>query len=162
VKKKDKAVRWGLFSIVGAAFSLMVLHLIILFVLGNQASTFLYPFFEAYRLVSLAGFIEHFDAFLLAMWMSIVFIKMCLFHYVTVLGSAQWLGLSDYKPLSLPIALILVAVGIWTAPNLTFLNSFFDGEAFLYSSLVQVVIPLGLLAVAAIRKMEGTRKEEGA
>ena len=64
------------------------------------------------------------------MWLSIIFIKMCLFHYVAVLGTAQWLGLSDYKPLSLPIALILVAVGVWTAPNLTYLNNFFDGEAF--------------------------------
>ncbi len=95
------------------------------------------------------------------MWMSIVFIKMCLFHYVTVLGSAHWLGLSDYKPLSLPIALLLVAVGGWTVPTLTDLNQFFDGESFVYSSLVQIAIPLSLLAVAVIRRVKRPRGEDG-
>lgn len=162
VKKGDKAAKWGFIAVVGSALSLVVLHLIIVFVLGNQAGTYIYPLFEAFRLISLAGFIEHVDAFLLATWMSIIFIKISLFHYVITLASAQWLGLADYKPLSLPIAFILVAVGIWTAPNLNFLNAFFDGEALVYSSLVQIVIPLVLLALAGIRRVKGTREEERA
>jgi len=159
VKKQDKAGRWGTVSVVGSVLTLLVFDLIAVFVLGNQSATFLYPLFETFRLISLAGFFEHIDAFLLAMWLTIIFAKICLFQYVAVLGSAQWLGLSDYKPLSLPIAFILVTFSIWTAPNLSFLNRFLDGEGVFYSHLVQVVIPLGLLAVAGIRKVKGTRKE---
>ncbi|MFC7441082.1 GerAB/ArcD/ProY family transporter [Laceyella putida] len=159
VKEQDKAGRWGAISVFGSMLTLTVFDLIAVFVLGNQSATFLYPLFETFRLISLAGFFEHIDAFLLAMWLTIIFAKICLFQYVAVLGSAQWLGLSDYKPLSLPIAFILVAVSIWTAPNLSFLNRFLDGEGVFYSHLIQVVIPLGLLAVAGIRKVKGTREE---
>ncbi|GGE15301.1 hypothetical protein GCM10011571_16100 [Marinithermofilum abyssi] len=162
VKEQDKAGRWGAVAIVGSILTLTVFDLISVFVLGNQSATFLYPLFETVRLISLAGFFEHIDAFILAMWLTIIFAKICLFQYVAVLGSAQWLGLSDYKPLSLPIAFILVAVSIWTAPNLSFLNRFLDGEGVFYSHLVQVVIPLGLLAVAGIRKVKGTREEGNA
>jgi len=159
VKEQDKAGRWGAVSVVGSMLTLTLFDLIVVFVLGNQTATFLYPLFETFRLISLAGFFEHIDAFLLAMWLTIIFAKICLFQYVAVLGTAQWLGLSDYKPLSLPIAFILVAFSIWTAPNLSFLNRFLDGEGVFYNHLVQVVIPLGLLAVAGIRKVKGTRKE---
>lgn len=162
VKEQDNAGRWGAVSVVGSVLTLTVFDLIVVFVLGNQTATFLYPLFETFRLISLAGFFEHTDAFLLAMWLTIIFVKICFFLYVSVLGSAQWLGLSDYKPLALPIAFILVAVTIWTAPNLSFLNRFLDGEGVFYSHLVQVVIPLGLLAVAGIRKVKGTREEGSA
>jgi spore germination protein KB len=162
VKEQDKAGRWGAISIFGSMLTLTVFDLIAVFVLGNQSATFLYPLFETFRLISLAGFFEHIDAFVLAMWMIIIFAKICLFLYVAVLGSAQWLGLSDTKPLALPIAFILVAVGIWTTPNVSFMNRFLDGEGLFYSHLAQVVIPLGLLVVAGIRKVKGTREEGSA
>jgi spore germination protein KB len=158
VKEQDKAGRWGAVAVIGSMLTLTVFDLVAVFVLGNQSATFLYPLFESIRLISLAGFFEHIDAFLLAMWLTIIFAKICLFQYVAVLGSAQWLGLSEYKPLSLPIAFILVAVSIWSAPSLTFLNRFLDREGFFYSHLVHVVIPLALLAVAGIRKVKGTRE----
>ncbi|PRX40209.1 spore germination protein KB [Planifilum fimeticola] len=161
VRKGDHAARWGVVGVVGSMLVLMLFHLIILFIVGNQSNKFLFPLFEAFRLISLSGFLEHVDAFLLAIWLFIIFVKISLMHYTIVLGAAQWLGLSDYKPLSLPIALILIAVAGWTVPNLTNLNQFFDGEFFVYNSLVQIVIPLALLAVAAIRGQKGKRGEEG-
>ncbi|MGB0090560.1 MAG: endospore germination permease [Planifilum fulgidum] len=161
VRKRDKAARWGVVGLVGSMLMLMLFHLIILFILGNQADRFLFPLFEAFRLINLAGFLEHVDAFLLAIWLFIIFIKITLMHYAVVLGTAQWLGLADYKPLSLPIALLLVAVGGWTVPTLTDLNQFFDGESFVYSSLVQIAIPLSLLAVAVIRRVKRPRGEDG-
>jgi len=158
VKEQDKAGKWGALAVLGSLMTLTVFDLVTVLVLGNQSATFLYPLMETFRLISLAGFLEHIDAFLLAMWLTIIFAKIFLFQYVAVLGAAQWFGLADYKPLSLPIGLILVAVSIWSAPNLSFLNRFLDGEGVFYSHLVHLVIPLGLLAVARIRNLKGTQK----
>ena len=84
VRKRDNTVRWGVVGVVGSMLVLMLFHLIILFMVGNQADKFLFPLFESFRLINLAGFLEHVDAFLLAIWLFIIFIKISLMHYAVV------------------------------------------------------------------------------
>jgi spore germination protein KB len=131
--------------------TLVAVNLVSLFVFGTQTITYTFPYFEVFRYISVGQFIERIDSFMLAIWVILIFVKVSLFHYVIVLSSAQWLGLSDYRFLSLPWAVILVAFGVWTAPSFPYFIHFFSTKVLFYSHLIQIVIPSFLLAVAWIR-----------
>jgi spore germination protein KB len=105
-----------------------------------------------FRYISLAEFIEHIDSLLLAVWVVLVFVKLCLYHYIIVLGAAEWFNLSNYSFLSLPVALIVISLGIWTVPNSSYLAYVLSTRVFFYSQLVQIVIPASLLVIAWIRR----------
>ena len=48
----------------------------------------------------------------MAAWMLGGFVKVGVFYYAAVLGSAQLFGLKDYRPLVLPAGTIVVALSI--------------------------------------------------
>ncbi len=39
------------------------------------------------------------------------------FYYVSALGTAQWLNLSDYRPVVWPIGILIVIFSLWSLPT---------------------------------------------
>jgi spore germination protein KB len=159
LSNREKAVPWGVAAIIGAMVTLVLINLVSLFVFGTQTITYTFPYFEVFRYISLGQFVERIDSFLLAIWVVLIFVKVSCFHYKIVLSVAQWLGLSDYRFLSLPWAVILVVFGIWTAPSFPYYIYFFSTKVFIYSHLIHIVIPSILLVIAWIRNRN--RSENG-
>jgi spore germination protein KB len=149
---RPKAVRWGILAILASTLTMVIFKMVPLFVFGPETFSYKFPYYEVFRYISLAEFLEHIDSFLLAVWVVLVFVKLSLYHYIIVLGAAEWFNLSNYSFLSLPVALIVIAFGIWTAPNSSYLAYVLSTKLFFYSQLVQVIIPASLLVIAWIRR----------
>jgi spore germination protein KB len=149
---RQKAVRWGILAILASMLSMIIFKMVPLFVFGPETFSYKFPYYEVFRYISLAEFIEHIDSLLLAVWVVLVFVKLCLYHYIIVLGAAEWFNLSNYSFLSLPVALIVISLGIWTVPNSSYLAYVLSTRVFFYSQLVQIVIPASLLVIAWIRR----------
>ncbi|OPX83512.1 MAG: Spore germination protein YndE [Pelotomaculum sp. PtaB.Bin104] len=112
----------------------------------------IFPSLNKVRMIHLANFLERLEAFVMFIWIAGGLIKICVFYWVAVLGSAQCLELKDYKPLVLPVGVILLALSIMAHDSIldlfTFLGRFWGPYALI---VFEAGIPLLLLIIAVIR-----------
>lgn len=151
VSDKHKGMKWGIVSVLMIMLTMVVTNIASLFLLGNSAYIFTYPVMVAARFITIGEFFEHLEAVVMAIWVMGTFIKMSVFYYAVVLGTAQWLKLSDYRPLTLPIGFLLLILGIWVSPNLQEMVHFLSTVSPFYFMSVQTLIPTLLLIIAYIR-----------
>lgn len=117
------------------------------------------PFLNQIRMIHIANFLDRLEPALMVIWVAGGAVQLSFFYWVAVLGCAQWLGLKDYKPLVLPVGVILLALSIMAHDSildLFTLVSLYWGPYAL--TLYQAGIPLLLLAVAVIRGHRGARQ----
>lgn len=105
----------------------------------------------AARYISIADFLEHLESIVMAIWIAGTFIKITVFYFILSLGIAQWLKLSDYRPIVLPIGFLILLQGLWSAGDLQELSHYLATTGAVYILSFQVPIPVILLLIATIR-----------
>lgn len=127
--------------------------LVSLIVLGTDLTTRdLYPSYNIARRITVGGFFERVEAMIAILWMLTLFIKIALFFYGFILGLSQLFRLKEYRVLTLPSGIALVALAPLIAPNFTYYNYIFDTYWVYYIITFGLFLPLVLLAVSMIRK----------
>lgn len=148
----EKGRKWGKISVFSVLITFIVTNFLILFLFGGTTSRYLYPLFSASRYISVAGFLEHLESILMAMWVAGTFIKFSVVLYAIVLCAAQLLNLSDYRPIVFPLGFLNILFSMWGTPN-KMVESEYNFIVFpIYSFFVQILIPLMLLIIAVLRK----------
>ena len=133
-------------------FTLTLLNIIALCLFGGITGTFTYPLMVATRYISIADFLEHLETIAMAIWVAGAFIKISVYFYALVLGTAQWLNLSDYRPLVFPLGFLVVPSTLWWAPNMQEFAAIVERSMIFYNHTFHTVIPILLLLIAVIRK----------
>ncbi|WP_047152024.1 GerAB/ArcD/ProY family transporter [Aneurinibacillus tyrosinisolvens] len=156
---REKGMKWSMISVFAVMLSLVSINLLTIFLFGKSVSSNTFPVFNAIRYISLGPFFEHLEAGIIAIWVLGVFMKISVFYYALVLGTAQWLHLSDYRPIVVPLGFLATLFSIWEFSNLQ--EQFeFSGKSFpFYTSFMLTVIPVLLLLIAVIRKRNRQKKE---
>lgn len=85
------------------------------------------------------------------MWMLTLFIEVTLYFYAFVLGLSQLLNLKEFRVLTLPTGMILIALAPLIAPNYTYYNAVFDNYWVYYIITFGLFLPLVLLSVGMFR-----------
>jgi spore germination protein KB len=152
IADRNKGKKCGMISVTAVMLTLSFINIAVLFVLGGITSRFLYPAISAVRYISIADFLEHIEAVVMSLWVAAVFLKIAVFYYALVLGTAQWLNLSDYRPVVFPMGFLLLLFAVWSAPNLIELTHFLGTSSPFYRISIQTGIPLLLLFIAKWRK----------
>ncbi|PKM79940.1 MAG: hypothetical protein CVU89_15865 [Firmicutes bacterium HGW-Firmicutes-14] len=125
---------------------------------GDLTANLNFPVFELARTISIAQFLERVDAVLMSFWVAGGVIKITTFNYCAVLGTAQLLNLSDYKPIILPLAVIQVFMALTGWENVGQLKYFINDIIAPYSLILfEGGIPLMLLVIARIRRLGVTK-----
>ncbi|MFC7393127.1 GerAB/ArcD/ProY family transporter [Scopulibacillus cellulosilyticus] len=150
VSDGKNAMKAGFISVLTAVLALLIVCLVILFILGNLTGKYLFPFMIIARYISVADFLEHVESIVMAIWIVGAFIKTCLYFYINVLGISQWLKLSEYRSLTLPVGLLLVILAVWEFPNLQALINF--SPVSVIDKITGFIIPVLLLLLAFIYK----------
>jgi len=152
------AHRVATLSLLLIGFFLTVSILEALLIFGpNVSAAWVFPTFNAVRVVSIANFLERLESVIVAVWVLGAFVKVGVFYYAAVLGSAQWFGLRDYRPLVAPVGVLLVALSIllW-GENIVEMLYFLTEVYAPFSLLVfEVGMPLLLLIIALARRKGG-------
>ena len=159
---QKKGMKYGMISVFAVMMTLVAVNLIVLFVLGPATSSKEYPLMNVARYVSIAEFFEHLESAVMAVWVVGAFVKISVFYYATTLGTAQWLNLSDYRPIVWPLGILMLEFGVWSFPNAMETENF-DVKTFpLYGLLIQTITPLFLLMIAIARKRKrlGSKKND--
>ncbi|ADL13570.1 GerAB/ArcD/ProY family transporter [Acetohalobium arabaticum] len=119
LRKKDRLTKSLLvgMSIAGILLTILVGG-IIAFSGTVMTVSFPFPVYYLSRYILLADFLTGFEAIFIILWLTSSFIEILVFFYPAVVGSAQWLGLKDYRPLIIPMTIITIALSLVPA-NLT-------------------------------------------
>lgn len=156
LNKPKEAYRVAALATLFTSFYLLVSILVAIMIFGpNVTGHWIFPTYNAVRVVSIANFLERMESIAVAVWMFGGFAKVGVFYYAAVLGSAQWLGLKDYRPLVAPVGVILVALAA-LCENIVELLDFLATAWPPYAlSVFEVGMPLVLLIVALARGKGG-------
>ncbi|AZV42408.1 GerAB/ArcD/ProY family transporter [Peribacillus asahii] len=156
---QKKGMKYGMMTVFVVTMTLVLINLIVLFVLGPATSFKVYPLMSVARYISLADFFEHLESFIMAVWIVGAFIKLSVFYYAAALGTAQWLNLSDYRPVVWPVGILILEFSFWSLPNTMGLERYLVGTFPVFALLIQTIIPLFLLMIAVIRKRKRQASE---
>ncbi|MEH6948867.1 endospore germination permease [Bacillus sp. JJ634] len=159
LKDPEKGRKWGIVSVLLLLVIVVSTNLISLLVLGSATGSFNAPLMNAVQYISIAEFLSHLEATVMAFWITGAFVKMSVFYYVLALGTAQWFNLSDYRPLVLPIVFLSVVLAVWQVPNV---SAFFVYSQTINSAVGPILftmIPLFLLLIAFLRKNKKQEKQ---
>ncbi|MBS4206485.1 endospore germination permease [Bacillus sp. FJAT-50079] len=158
LQDEKKAMKHGMFSVISVMMTLLITNLITLFVLGTTTAFKTYPLMNVSRYVSLGGFFENMEAVVMAVWISGAFVKISVFFYAAVISLAQWLNLSDYRPIIWPTGILVVQLAFWALPNTMEYNRF-NGMIFpFYSIIIQILIPLLLLIIGTVKQKKRSKQ----
>jgi spore germination protein KB len=155
INMPGKTLRYLFAAVILIGITLAQATVITTAVFGVLTEHLTFPFFALATYISIAGFLERMEPFILVMWVAGVTIKVAAFYYAAVLGSAQLFELKDYRPVVLPLGLILAALAVGLFDNsrevVQWLNESFPPYAYTF----ELIIPALLLLVAVLRKKGG-------
>lgn len=132
--------------------TMIIANLATLLLLGEITGGYTYPFLVLSRYISLADFFTHVSALFMAIWVLGAFVKISVFYYVIVLGTAQWTGLSDYRHIVFPIGLLLIIFSIWVASNHQEMVHAIATSVMFLTLMMFVLIPSLLFGLAWLKK----------
>jgi spore germination protein KB len=155
---QKKGLLWGNLSVLSVVFIMVLTNLTALCIFGEITADLSYPVMNAGKYVSIAKFFQHLESIVMALWVLGTFIKISVFYYALALGTAQWLKLSNYKPIVFPLGFLLILFARWSAPNLTELKSFLGTTLVFYLLSLQILLPALLLFITLVRKRVEQRK----
>jgi spore germination protein KB len=154
----EKGRKWGMISAVTIMLTFVVTNLVILFLFGETTSRYTYPLLAASRYINIADFLQHIESIVMAIWVAGTFIKFSVVYYAIVLATAQWLDLSDYRPIVFPFGFLTLLFSIWGVPS-GVESAHYNSIIFpFYSLAVQTLIPLLFLLIAVLRKSNRPKK----
>ncbi|MFD2444262.1 endospore germination permease [Bacillus sp. CGMCC 1.16607] len=146
-----KGMKWGMITVFLVLLTFITSNLLVLFILGHQTQVKIYPFLVAARFANIGNFIENLDPLIIAFWILGAFVKITVFLYVTVFGTAQWLNLSDYRPIVWPLGILIIEFSFWSFPNLMAASRFDTTIWPFWGILMQTLIPFVLLILISLK-----------
>ncbi|WP_028403168.1 GerAB/ArcD/ProY family transporter [Ectobacillus panaciterrae] len=149
---REKGMKWSMISVLAIMFSMIIFNLIAIFLFGGTTSSYVYPIFSAIRYIQIGNFIQHVESVIIVIWVTGTFIKISVFYYALVLSTAQWLNLSNYRSVVLPLGFLLMLFGMWGYRSIGETSKFTATILPFYTSFVLTLIPTLLLLIAIIRK----------
>jgi len=138
--------------------SLLVVGLIFIISIAGSLAAFgplvgsmSYPFLNTTRIINVGNVIERVEPLVMVIWLAGGFVKITFFYYISVLGAAQWLKLKDFRPLVLPVGLILVSLSMAVGEKALDIFHFIAHIFPFYGLSFEAGIPLLLLVIALLR-----------
>jgi spore germination protein KB len=156
-----KAISRG---VILSVFIMTILCVVLTSVFGPTVTSLSLPTFSLGRMISITQFLERIEIFPIGAWTLAAGIKLALLCWALLVGIAQVLGLSDYKPIAYPVgSIILVSSLLFYESNFALENFFMADEFGVYSIGIVVTILILLFCAELIRKdsSEQCSLEEG-
>lgn len=158
LSKINKAKTTGIAIVIAGGILLALNSLVMISVLGPDIyKQEFFPLLAATRMVSIADFLERFDAVIILMMVAGVFLKVGGWAFGASTAISQVFKIKNYDSILLALGAIITPLSIILATN--FVQFRFIGMNFIDPYLhvpLQIVIPIGLLVIAMIRKKRNT------
>ena len=157
IKKGTKSVFMGL--IIGVA-TMLACSVMISGVLGNVAIIANSPLISATRQVEVSKVLTRMDFIVVGILVLSVFMKIALIYYTAALSISQLLNLQTYKPIVIPVGIILVGLVIPMFDNPTVRSEIGMNTWPFFASIFEFLLPAVTLLVALIRRLPQKQGEK--
>jgi spore germination protein KB len=154
LNNKQKIRKVGMSVILGAGLLLTLNTIFILSVLGPEISSSSFsPLLRATRMVSIADFLERFDALIILLMVAGVFFKVGGWTFGAAIGISQLFKIKHTKSIFLALGTIITPLSLLSASNFVqHLEIGLDYFVPYFHVPIQLIIPIILLCIAFIRK----------
>ncbi|WP_139487888.1 GerAB/ArcD/ProY family transporter [Brevibacillus dissolubilis] len=159
VSDKEKVLRYSMFA---TLMNTLILVLLAIFVVGifgpDEALNLTFPVFSLARMVSIADFLERLEALMVAVCMSMLFMKSCIYLYSGVIGVGQWLELKSYRFLIIPMVTLSMILSHTSFQSISEIKHFLTPELFGgYALTINTLLPTLLLVLSILQKRKKSR-----
>jgi spore germination protein KB len=120
-------------------------------VLGGYVEVATYPTWSAVRLINIGDVLTRMESLVAIDLITIGFIKVALLFYVSVLGLAQVFKMKSYLPLVPPMVVLMYILSLSSFSSAIEIPYYAYKIWPFYSIPFEIILPLLILAVAAIR-----------
>lgn len=150
VEDQDKVLPYSMFAILIGTLLLIALNVAVMSIFGPvEATNLTLPVYSLVRMISIGHFLERIEAIMVAIWIGLLFLKICIFLYVGVLGTGQWLRLKRTKFLIIPFSGAVLILSYTSFKNLSEFKYFITPQHFgAYSLMLEFFIPCILLVIS--------------
>ncbi|GHH96846.1 GerAB/ArcD/ProY family transporter [Neobacillus kokaensis] len=119
-----------------------------------------YPLLSTISRIQLFNFIERLDVLFMIYLMIAGFIKVAIFYYAAVAGTASLFQFKDYRTISLPIGILILLTALMIASNYTeHIREGLDIVPIYLHWPLQIIVPCLLLVIAFFRNRRKQSKE---
>lgn len=125
-------------------------------VLGQMAAAYNYPSYQAVQVIDVGDILTRVEVLVAINLSTMGFIKTSVLFYGTVLGLAQVFNLHSYRPLILPVGILMMILALTNVGNTIETFDFANKGYPIYAVPFQIGIPLITLVVAKLRKLPQT------
>lgn len=137
-------------SVAGLVLSLVVLRNIA--ALGpDEIARQTIPSLTTLTMINLAEFVQRIDAVVVLVWTYAILAKFMIVYYVLASGLAELVHLSTYRPLVLPLGIILTALSIIVYRDFGEMASFATEGYPAYAFVFEIVLPVLILAAGILK-----------
>lgn len=132
----------------GVAMLLTVMTLLVCLLLFNlhYVSRSSYPVLEMMRMIRVGDFLDNMDPFLIAIWMTTLFLKISLYLYIIVSSLGQVMGLKHSKPLAFSVGAIMIGYSIQIAQSIMEVQDFLKKGFAVFTYMAQATLLIYLIA----------------
>lgn len=103
--------------IIGGLIMIVIITLSILVLGSDLTSRNLYPSYAMAKTINIGQFIRRVEAIIAFLWFISLYFKLALYFYATVVAVSQIFNLKNYRPLVLPLGMILVSLSVIQYPS---------------------------------------------
>lgn len=152
VTDHEKGLKMGIISVLIVLVTIFLVNISTFLVFGMMTKSLTFPVMAATKYISIADFLEHIEAIIMAIWVVGTFIKISVYYYVIVLGTSQLLNLKAYHQTVFPLGFLIITISIWLTSSLQKLTYYLGTTAPFWSLLFEMFIPMFLLLIALVRR----------
>jgi len=124
--------------------------------LGQMISITNYPTYIAAQVIDIGDILTRVEVLVAINLITMGFIKISVLLYGTVLGLAQVFNLRSYRPIILPVGILMVILALTNVGNTLEMLDFTNKGYPIYAVPFQIGIPLLTLVIAKLRKLPQT------
>ncbi|MEH7250636.1 endospore germination permease [Neobacillus niacini] len=140
------------------SFILLAITLLTILVLGAELTARnIFPSFVLAKKVTITGFLERIEVIMALLWFITIYFKTTSYCYACLKGLSQLLSLKEYRILTLPFGMSLIAFSMIVYPDVVYAGEWDTKTWIPYSLTYGLVIPLLLYIVALVRRKKLVR-----
>ncbi|MEK4006920.1 GerAB/ArcD/ProY family transporter [Paenibacillus sp. FSL H3-0333] len=152
INSKKHLGRTMLVSLVVTTLAMTVTNLFCLLLMGDLTDSFAFPVMIAARYITIADFLQHIEALIIAIWIFGIFVKISVFLYIFATSAAEWFGLDDYRPLVIPLAFVSMVFSYWVVTGAAGAAALISASANIYTMMFLVGLPAAIYGLALLKK----------
>ncbi len=154
-KKKQHMTRIMLWSLGITTATMVISNMFCLMLIGDLTDSFAFPVMIAARYITIADFLQHIEAVIIAVWILGIFVKISVFLYILVVSASEVFGLQSYRPLVAPIAFLCLVYSYWVVSGQPDVSKALGASGNVYTMMFLLVLPAVIYLVALIKQAWG-------